>query len=109
MATTSPTHASATTIRAIARYPGDESTYPFYFDHDGRVVADTWQRLLDDAIHQAAFEYRGLGWMASASPEKPCSSGPVFGMSPDGYCGLPRPVRRPDARRWRSRLSMTAS
>jgi hypothetical protein len=68
MATTSPTHASATTALAIARYAGDESTYLFHFDHDGRVVTDTWHRSLDDAIHQAAFEYRGLGWIDVGLP-----------------------------------------
>ena len=28
----------------------------------GAVVTDTWHLSLDDALHQAAFEYDGLTW-----------------------------------------------
>jgi hypothetical protein len=31
-------------------------------DTHGGVVTDTWHASLDDALHQAAFEYRGLTW-----------------------------------------------
>jgi hypothetical protein len=47
---------------AIARYPGDPGTRLLYLDHDGAVVTDTWHLSLDDALHQAAFEYHGLTW-----------------------------------------------
>jgi hypothetical protein len=47
---------------AIARYSGEDGTYLFYLDHDGRVVTDTWHESLDNALHQAASEYEGLNW-----------------------------------------------
>jgi hypothetical protein len=47
---------------AIARYPEEAGTYLFYLDTHGGVVTDTWHASLDDALHQAAFEYRGLTW-----------------------------------------------
>jgi hypothetical protein len=50
------------TALAIARYPNEEGIYLFYIDDDGRVVTDTWHASLEDALHQAAFEYEGLGW-----------------------------------------------
>jgi hypothetical protein len=37
-------------------------TYLLYVDDSGEVVTDTWHASLEDALHQAAFEYEGLTW-----------------------------------------------
>ena len=47
---------------AIPRYPEEDGTYLLYLDDNGRVVTDTWHASLEDALHQAAFEYEGLRW-----------------------------------------------
>jgi hypothetical protein len=47
---------------AIARHAGEDGTYLLYLDHDGHVFTDTWHESIEDALHQAAFEYEGLTW-----------------------------------------------
>lgn len=45
---------------AICQYPGDKSFYLFSCDVQWRCLTDTWHESLDDAQHQAEFEYVGV-------------------------------------------------
>jgi hypothetical protein len=47
---------------AIARYPGEDTTYLLYLDENGNVITDTWHASLEDALCHASFEYEGLHW-----------------------------------------------
>ncbi len=42
----------------IAWYPGETGYYLFYLDGSGDVQTDTWHQTLEDAMHQAEFEFR---------------------------------------------------
>ena len=44
---------------AICRYPGDTGYYLFYCDSEWEPITDTWHQSLEDAEHQAEFEYQG--------------------------------------------------
>jgi hypothetical protein len=54
---------------AICQYDRDEGFYLFYCDVDWEVITDTFHLSLDDAMHQAEFEYEGVSktWQ---QPEK---------------------------------------
>lgn len=45
---------------AICQYPGDEAFYLFGCDATWCSVTDTWHESLEDAQHQAEFEYVGV-------------------------------------------------
>ena|SRR3989442_13044438 len=45
---------------AICQYPGESSFYLFYCDEDWTVRTDTFHFSLEDAKHQAEFEYDGI-------------------------------------------------
>ena len=44
--------------------------YLFYCDADWNIVSDTWHRSLEDAKHQAEFEYEGIGQAWRTHPPK---------------------------------------
>jgi hypothetical protein len=41
----------------IVQYEDDDAYYLLYLDADGEPVTDTWHRSLEDALHQAEFEF----------------------------------------------------
>jgi hypothetical protein len=41
----------------IARYTDDPGYYLLYLDEQGHEQTDTWHQSLDDAYHQATFEF----------------------------------------------------
>ena len=45
---------------AICQYEGEEAFYLFGCDQEWKTVTDTWHQTLDDAKHQAEFEYEGI-------------------------------------------------
>ncbi|HKQ37770.1 MAG TPA: hypothetical protein VJ063_06800 [Verrucomicrobiae bacterium] len=45
---------------AICQYAGEGAFYLFGCDSDWQAVTDTWHQTLDDAKHQAEFEYEGI-------------------------------------------------
>ena len=45
---------------AICQYEGEDSFYLFGCDENWQCVTDTWHQTLDDAKHQAEFEYEGV-------------------------------------------------
>jgi hypothetical protein len=45
---------------AICQYPDDNAFYLFGCDANWSSVTDTWHQTLDDAKHQAEFEYEGV-------------------------------------------------
>jgi hypothetical protein len=44
----------------IAQYPGDEGCYLLHICEDGST-ADTWHETVDEALHQAEWEFGVLG------------------------------------------------
>ncbi len=61
---------------AICQYAGEEAFYLFGCDADWQNVTDTWHQTLDDAQHQAEFEYEGVSktWIFAepdTAPEPP--------------------------------------
>ena len=57
---------------AICQYPEDSGYYLFYCDADWTEVTDTWHASIEDAKHQAEFEYEGSSktWIDAAIPAK---------------------------------------
>jgi hypothetical protein len=55
---------------AICRYEGQQGYYLFYCDAAWQVITDTWHQTLEDAMHQAEFEYEGVSgnWMPASQP-----------------------------------------
>jgi hypothetical protein len=53
---------------AICRPPGDDGYYLIYCDEDWGAITDTWHLTLDDAKHQAEFEYAGVSETWSNGP-----------------------------------------
>jgi hypothetical protein len=53
---------------AICQYGGEDAFYLFGCDPDWQTVTDTWHQTLDDAKHQAEFEYEGVSktWIHAA-------------------------------------------
>src|SRR5262245_24715332 len=53
---------------AICQYEGETAFYLFGCDADWQTVTDTWHETLDDAKHQAQFEYEGVShtWINAA-------------------------------------------
>jgi hypothetical protein len=45
---------------AVCQYPGDTAFYLFGCDETWSNITDTWHESLDDAQHQAEFEYVGV-------------------------------------------------
>jgi hypothetical protein len=45
---------------AICQYTGEEAFYLFGCDSDWQSVTDTWHQTLEDAKHQAEYEYEGV-------------------------------------------------
>ena len=45
---------------AICQYPDEDCFYLFGCDADWGTVTDTWHQTLDEALHQAEFEYAGV-------------------------------------------------
>jgi hypothetical protein len=45
---------------AICQYAGESSFYLFYCDEDWTVCTDTFHMTLEDAKHQAEYEYDGI-------------------------------------------------
>jgi hypothetical protein len=45
---------------AICRCASEEAFYLFGCDADWQCVTDSWHQTLDDAKHQAEFEYEGV-------------------------------------------------
>ena len=45
---------------AICQYDGDSAFYLFGCDAEWQSITDTWHQTLDDAKHQAEFEYEGV-------------------------------------------------
>jgi hypothetical protein len=45
---------------AICQYPNDDAFYLFACDAAWSSITDTWHQTLDDAKHQAEFEYEGV-------------------------------------------------
>lgn len=45
---------------AICQYPDDDAVYLFGCDADWNNITDTWHQTVDDAKHQAEFEYQGV-------------------------------------------------
>ena len=54
---------------AICQYEGEDSFYLFGCDENWEKVTDTWHETLEDAKHQAEFEYEGVSgtWVSAAS------------------------------------------
>jgi hypothetical protein len=53
---------------AICQYAGEDAFYLFGCDSEWQTVTDTWHQTLDDAKHQAEFEYDGVSktWIDAA-------------------------------------------
>jgi hypothetical protein len=53
---------------AICQYEGEDSFYLFGCDENWQSVTDTWHETLEDARHQAEFEYGGVSrtWICPA-------------------------------------------
>jgi hypothetical protein len=53
---------------AICQYEGETAFYLFGCDANWQTVTDTWHETLDDAKHQAEFEYEGVSrtWINAA-------------------------------------------
>jgi len=45
---------------AICQFPGQDGFYLFGCDADWQEITDTWHQTLEDAQHQAEFEYEGV-------------------------------------------------
>ncbi len=45
---------------AVCRYPDDKGFYLFGCDSEWQCVMDTWHQTLEEAQHQAEFEYEGV-------------------------------------------------
>lgn len=45
---------------AIGQYADDSAYYLLYLNADWDEVTDTWHKTLDDAMHQAEFEYERI-------------------------------------------------
>jgi hypothetical protein len=45
---------------AICRYPNQTGYYLFGCDYDWAAVTDTFHDMIEDALRQAEFEYRGV-------------------------------------------------
>ena len=65
-----PTGGCLHTVRGVAMGPAaglaicrdsEPGFYLFGCDAEWNVVTDTWHETLDDALHQAEFEYEGVG------------------------------------------------
>ncbi len=71
---------------AICQYPGQDGFYLFGCDADWQEITDTWHHTLEDAQHQAEFEYEGVTktWLLAEQ-----------GAAPNG--GLAVPVDNPNA------------
>jgi hypothetical protein len=46
---------------AICQSEGEDSFYLYYCDENWERFTDTWHQTLEDAKHQAEFEYQGVG------------------------------------------------
>jgi hypothetical protein len=71
---------------AICQYAGEEAFYLFGCDADWQNVTDTWHQTLDDAQHQAEFEYEGVSetWVFAEPDAAPNSRPPSqLSTSPD--------------------------
>jgi hypothetical protein len=53
---------------AICQYPEDSGFYLFYCDAEWAPITDTWHASIEEAKHQAEFEYQGSAatWIAAA-------------------------------------------
>ncbi len=53
---------------AICQDAGEDGFYLFGCDSEWQAVTDTWHQTLDDAKHQAEFEYEGVNktWIDTA-------------------------------------------
>ena len=53
---------------AICRNEGEDSFYLFGCDENWQSITDTWHETLEDAKHQAEFEYAGVSstWVCPA-------------------------------------------
>jgi hypothetical protein len=51
---------------AVCQFEGEDSYYLFGCDADWNELTDTWHETLEDALHQAEFEYEGVSetWIA---------------------------------------------
>ena len=45
---------------AICQYEGEDAFFLFGCDQEWNSLTDTWHQTLDDAKHQAEFEYEGV-------------------------------------------------
>jgi hypothetical protein len=78
---------------AICQYAGQDAFYLFGCDADWQNVTDTWHQTLDDAQHQAEFEYEGVSktWIF-AEPGAAPNAGPATQLGNSGITEGPPSV-----------------
>jgi hypothetical protein len=78
---------------AICQYPGDDAFYLFGCDLEWQSVTDTWHQTVEDAQHQAEFEYQGVSatWIF-AEPSAAPNGGPAASVDNPNAPGGPPSV-----------------